>query len=82
MLKAKITRKLYHHYCTSLSIVSASLSIVISAYVSDLLPSPSVSLSVGRSVGRSGVCWSDRKEYCGKTAGWICMLFGMVSRVG
>jgi len=35
--------------------------------------SVSICLSVGRSVG---------KVYCGKTADWICMLFGMVRGVG
>jgi len=28
------------------------------------------------------VCLSVRKVYCGKTADWIQMLFGVVSRVG
>jgi len=36
-------------------------------------PGPSVGLSVGLSV---------RKMYCGKTADWIRMPFGMVSGVG
>jgi len=37
------------------------------------LPRPSVSLSVG---------WSVWKVYCGKTAKWIRMPFGVVSGVG
>jgi len=45
----------------------------ISAYVSDLLPSPSLGLCVGLSV------W---KVYCGKMAHWIQMPFVMVSGVG
>ena len=40
-------------------------------------PGPSVGLSVFRSVGLS-----DRKVYCGKTAEWIRMPFGMVNGVG
>jgi len=43
----------------------------------DLSPSPSVGLCVGRSVGLSV-----RKVYCGNTAEWIRMPFGMVSGVG
>jgi len=65
-------------------VISASLSIntaSISANGVDLLPVPSVRLSVGRSVGRS-VCVCVRKVYCGKTADWIRMPFGMVSGVG
>jgi len=38
-------------------------------------------LSVSVSIGRS-VCQSDRKVYCGKTAEWNRMPFGMVSVVG
>ena len=39
-------------------------------------PGPSVGLSVCRLI-----CLSDRKVYCGKTAEWIRMTFGMVSGV-
>jgi len=42
-----------------------------------LSPSPSVCRSVGLSVRLSV-----RKLYCGKTADWIRVLFGMVSGVG
>jgi len=54
-------------------IISASLCIStasISAHLTDLLPSPSV--------GCVCVC---QKVYCGKTAEWIRMPFGMVSGV-
>ena len=53
-------------------IISASLSTVsVGAYVLDLSPSPSV-----------GLCVCVRKVYCGKTADWIRMPFGMASGVG
>ena len=47
----------------------------------ELSPIPSVGLSVCRSVVLSvSVCV--QKVYCGKTADWIQMPFGMVSVVG
>jgi len=49
------------------------LSLIVSAHVMDLSPSPSVGLFVSLSV---------RKVYCGKTTEWIGMPFGMVSGVG
>jgi len=49
----------------------------IDAHVTDLSPSPSVGLCVCLSVGLS--VW---KVYCGKTAEWIRIPFGMVSGVG
>jgi len=57
-------------------ITSASLSVSIalqSAHLTEHFPGPSVCRSVGRSV-----C----KVYCGKTANWIWMSFGVVSGVG
>jgi len=59
-------------------IISASLCIStasVSAYLTDLSPSPSVGLCV---CVRLCVC---RKVYCGKMAEWIRMPFGMVSGV-
>ena len=59
-------------------IISMSLSINIAsiiAYLTDLLSIPSVGLFVC-------LCLCDWKEYCGKTANWIQMPFGMVSGVG
>ena len=59
-------------------IISASLSIntaSVSAHVTELPPSPCVGLCVP-------VCLSVRKVYCGKTADWIRIPFGMVSGVG
>jgi len=61
-------------------IISLCISVLLSEskhYVTELSSSPSVSLCVCRSVGRSV-----RKVYCGKTAEWIRMPFGMVSGVG
>ena len=43
----------------------------VSAHGIDLSPIPSV-----------GLCVSARKVYCGKTANWIQMPFGMVNGVG
>jgi len=68
------------------TIISASISINIASISTngvDLLPSSSVNLYVCVCVlvGRS-VCLSVWKVYCGKTADWIWMLFGMVSGVG
>jgi len=62
--------------CVPLKFIIASLSISIasvSAYGVDLSPIPSVGRSVGLCV------W---KVYCGKTADWIRMPFGMVSGFG
>jgi len=61
-------------------IISASLSInvaSISADLTDRSPSPSVGLCVCRSVGLSV-----RKVFCGKTADWIRVSFGIESGVG
>ena len=63
-------------------IISALLcinTVSVSAYLTDLSPSPSVGLCVGRSVCLSV---SVRKVYCAKTADWIWMPFGMMSGVG
>jgi len=57
----------------ALLLVCHSLS--VSTHVTDLPPSPSVGLRVC-------VCLSVRKVYCGKTAEWIWVPFGMVSGVG
>ena len=48
------------------------------ANLTDLSPGPSVGLCVCVCVC---VCRSVRKVYCGKTANWIKMPFGMVSEV-
>jgi len=69
-----------HLFITIIVIIRVSLSInitSISANDVDLLPSPSVGLCVCQSVSLS--VW---KVYCGKTANWIRMPFGMVSGVG
>jgi len=61
-------------------IFSASLSINIASITAngvDLSPIPYVGQSVGWSV-----CLYVRKVYCGKTADWIQMPFGMMSGVG
>ena len=58
------------------TIISASLSIGIGS-----LSANGVDLSPISSVGRS-VCVYVRKVYCGKTADWIRMPFGMLRGVG
>jgi len=65
-------------------VFGASLSHLLSCSIAsvsangvDLSPIPSIGLSVGLCV-----CVCVRKVYCGKTANWIRMLFGMVSGVG
>jgi len=54
-------------------IISASMRHSVSAIAVDLSPRPSFCRSVGLSV---------RKVYCGKTAHWIWMPFGVGSGVG
>ena len=63
----------------TVSIFSASLSSNIASVSANGVVDLSSIPSVGRSVGRS-VCLRVRKVYCGKTAHWIRMLFGMVRR--
>ena len=61
-------------------VISASLSVTlasISAIVTDLSPKMSECLSICLSV-----CLSVRKVYCGKTAEWNRMPFGVVNGVG
>ena len=41
-----------------------------------------VAYPICRSVGLSDICWSVQRVYCGKTADWIQMLFGVVSGIG
>ena len=75
VLKFKFKRTFVRH----ISIINASLSINIaslSASGVDLSLSPSVGLCVCQLV-----CLLVRKVYCGKTADWIRMPFGMVSGV-
>jgi len=68
-----------HRFCTDLCyrflvFLAASLTIKRKRLMEIQLSSlPSVGLSVGLSV---------RKVYCGKTADWIWMPFGMVSGIG
>ena len=58
-----------------LLLVRRSLS--LSTHGTDLSPSP----SVGLCFGRSG-CVSVQKVYCGKTAEWIRMPFGVARGIG
>jgi len=60
-------------------VLLACRSLSISAHVTDLMRSPSVSLCVHVYVS---VCQSVQKVYCDKMAEWIWMPFGMVSVVG
>jgi len=62
-------------------VLSASLPINIASVYAMVYTCRLSYLSVCRSVGRS-VCLCVQKVYCGKTADWIRMPFGMVSGVG
>jgi len=71
MLRQKYCRKHLFHLRIRLILLARFTIVSVSAYVSDLSACVYVCL-----------CLSVRKVYCGQTADWIRMPFGMMSGVG
>jgi len=67
-------------YVLQVVVVTDISRVAIQSIDTDLLPIPSVCLSVCRSVGRS--VWRVYCGVCGKMADWIWVPFGVVTGVG